>query len=100
MKLITDENNLFLSNAVLEDDLKSVEFKDNYYFSFADLDLNPDFIKKALLHFQYVNNNVGIMVCAEDKYVFNKSNNSDNVVFNGSVFNDVICGNDLDIYYI
>lgn len=75
LKLICDEDNLFLSNAILEDDLKSIKLNDNYYFSFADLRLNPDFIKKALLHFQYVDNNVGIMGCAEDKYVFDKSNN-------------------------
>ncbi|MER2013111.1 MAG: glycosyltransferase [Methanobrevibacter sp.] len=100
LKLITDENNSFLSNTIMEDDLKSVELKDNYYFSFANLDLNPDFIKKALLHFQYIDKNVGIMENAENKYVFNKSNNSDNVVFNESMFNDVIGGNELDIYYI
>lgn len=100
LKLICDEDNLFLSNAILEDDLKSIKLNDNYYFSFADLRLNPDFIKKALLHFQYVDNNVGIMGCAEDKYVFDKSNNSDNVVFNSSMFNDVLCGNDFDVYYI
>ena len=100
LKLITDDNNSFLSNTIMEDDLKSVELKDNYYFSFANLDLNPDFIKKALLHFQYIDKNVGIMENAENKYVFNKSNNSDNVVFNESVFNDVIGGNELDIYYI
>ena len=100
LKLITNENNLFLSNIVLEDDLKSVELNDNYYFSFINLNLNPDFIKKALLHFQYVISNVGIMGCDEEKYVLNKSNNSDNVVFNGFMFNDVLCGNDLDIYYI
>ena len=45
LKLITDDNNSFLSNTIMEDDLKSVELKDNYYFSFANLDLNPDFIK-------------------------------------------------------
>lgn len=51
LKLITDENHLFLSNTILEEDLESVELKDNYYLCFVDLNLNPDFIKKALLHF-------------------------------------------------
>ena len=100
LKLITDESNLFLSNTILEDDLESVELKDNYYFCFADLNLNHDFIKKALLHFQYIGENVGIMANDEDKYGFGRNNNSDNVVFNSLVFKDVICGGDMDVYYI
>ena len=100
LKLICDENNLFLSNTILKKDLKSVELKDNYYFCFADLNLNPDFIKKALLHFQYIGENVGIMANDEDKYSFDRNNNSSNVVFNSSVFEDVLWGNNLDVYYI
>ena len=100
LKLICDENNLFLSNTMLEDDLESVELKDNYYFCFADLNLNPDFIKKALLHFQYIGENVGIMENDEDKYGFGRNNNSDNVVFNSLVFKDVLWGNEMDVYYI
>lgn len=100
LKLICDENNLFLSNTILKNDLKSVELKDNYYFCFADLNLNPDFLKKALLHFQYIGKNVGIMANDEDKYCFDRNNNSDNVVFNSSVFKDVLWGNDMDVYYI
>ena len=96
--MITDESNLFLSNTMLEDDLKRLELKDNYYFCFADLNLNPDFIKKALLHFQYIGENVGIMENGENKYGFGKNNNFDNVVFNSSVFKDVICGDDVDVY--
>ena len=99
LKLITDESNLFLSNAILEDDLENVELKDNYYFCFVDLDLDQVFIKKALLHFQYVGENVVIMANDVDKYCFGKKNNSGNVVFNSSVFKDVICGNDMDVYY-
>ena len=100
LKLITDESNLFLSNTMLEDDLENVELKDNYYFCFADLNLNPDFIKKALLHFHYIGENVGIMKNDEDKYGFGRNNNSDNVVFNSLVFKEVLWGNDLDVYYI
>ena len=85
---------------MLEDDLESVELKDNYYFCFADLNLNPDFIKKALLHFQYIGENVGIMENDEDKYGFGRNNNSDNVVFNSLVFKDVLWGNEMDVYYI
>ena len=65
-----------------------------------DLNLNPDFLKKALLHFQYIGKNVGIMANDEDKYCFDRNNNSDNVVFNSSVFKDVLWGNDMDVYYI
>ena len=100
LKLITDDSNLFLSNTILEDDLESVELKDNYYFCFANLDLNQDFIKKALLHFQYIGENVGIMKNDEDKYGFGRNNNSDNVVFNSLVFKEVLWGNEMDVYYI
>ena len=53
-----------------------------------------------MLHFQYIGENVGIMENDEDKYGFGRNNNSDNVVFNSSVFEDVLWGNDLDVYYI
>lgn len=100
LKLITGKSNLFLSNAILEEDLESVELKDNYYFCFADLDLNLDFIKKALLHFQYICENIGIKANDENRYSFDKSDNSNNVVFNSAMFKDVLEGNDTDVYCI
>ena len=65
-----------------------------------DLNLNQDFIKKALLHFHYICENVGITANDENRYVFGKCNNPADVVFNSAVFKDVLCGNELDVYYI
>lgn len=48
LKLITLENNLFLSDAILESDLEKLDFDDNYYFCFANLELSPDLIKDEL----------------------------------------------------
>lgn len=98
LKLITGKSNLFLSNTILEENLEMVELKDNHYFCFADLDLNLYFIKKALLHFQYVSEDVGIMANDENRYSFGKCINSTNVVFNGAVFKDVFEGNDMGGY--
>lgn len=42
LKLITDESNLFLSNTILESDLQDIDLQDNYYYCFADLNLNPE----------------------------------------------------------
>ena len=42
LKMITNENNLFLSDTILESDLNSLDFGDNYYYSFADLDFEFD----------------------------------------------------------
>lgn len=35
--MITSEDNLFLSDTILESDLDSLDFGDNYYYCFADL---------------------------------------------------------------
>lgn len=45
LKLITDEKNIFLSNSLLKSDLKGLDFEDNYYYCFVDLDSNPNFIE-------------------------------------------------------
>lgn len=45
LKLITGEENYFLSNSILKSDLKALNFEDNYYFCFVDLDSNPNFIE-------------------------------------------------------
>lgn len=99
LKLITGETNQFLSDSLLETDLQNLELKDNYYFCFADLELNPDFIKKALLHFSYIDENVGIR---EDnpKYVFDESADFKNVVFNGVNLGSVISDNVFTVYNI
>lgn len=102
LKLITSKNNLFLHNTLLESDLDKIEMKNNYYFCFADLSLNTSFIKKALLHFQYIDDNTGIYQSDENKYSFGKTANITNTVFNNKIYNDIIFkkNNDWDIYYI
>ena len=102
LKLITCENNLFLHDAILESDLNNLLFKNNYYFCFADLSLNPDFVKKALLHFQYIDDNVGISQNNENKYCFGKTDDIRNTIFNNQLYDDVVSqkNNDWDIYHI
>lgn len=45
LKLITGEDNLFLSNTILKSDLDKFEFEDNYYFCFADLNFDSNSIE-------------------------------------------------------
>lgn len=40
--MITGEENLFLSNTILESDLANLDFDDNYYYCFADLNFEFD----------------------------------------------------------
>ena len=42
LKMITSEDNLFLSDTILESDLDKFDFDDNYYCCFADLDFEFD----------------------------------------------------------
>ena len=42
LKMITNENNLFLSDTILESDIDNLDFGDNYYYCFADLDFKFD----------------------------------------------------------
>ena len=42
LKMITCEENLFLSNTILESDLANLDFNDDYYYCFADLDFEFD----------------------------------------------------------
>ena len=42
LKMITSEENLFLSNTILESDLTNLDFDDNYYYCFADLNFEFD----------------------------------------------------------
>lgn len=101
LKLITHEDNLFLPNSVLESDLKSIVLNDNYYFIFADLNLNPEFVKKALLHFSYIDSNVGICENDENKYCFGKTKAVNNIVFNSTKYPNLFSNDgEQDIYYI
>lgn len=40
--MLTNEENPFLNNAILVSDLNSLDFGDNYYYCFADLDFGFD----------------------------------------------------------
>lgn len=42
LKIITTEENLFLNNTILESDLANLDFGDNYYYCFANLDFKFD----------------------------------------------------------
>lgn len=43
--LITSENNLFLSKSILKSDLEALNFEDNYYYCFVDVDSSSGFIE-------------------------------------------------------
>lgn len=55
LKMIATEENLFLSNAILASDLSNLDYGDNYYYCFADLDFefdenafNRDYLQKNI----------------------------------------------------
>lgn len=92
---------------ILKKDLLSLkdDFNDNDFFIFADVSVNKDFIKKSLLHYQYLSKNFGIRFDEYDKFMFSTTNTLDNVIFNGNLFENVIgqyLNDDLlvDIYLI
>ncbi len=45
LMLITAEKDLFLSNSVLKSDLEALNFEDNYYYCFVDVDSSSGFIE-------------------------------------------------------
>ena len=103
LKLITDEGNLFLHDACLASDLENINLDENYYFCFTDLNLNPDFIKKAMLHFSYISaeNNIGIKESGENKYCFGKTDDATNVIFNSHSYSELISdSSNREVYYI
>ena len=71
LKLLTSKDNLFLSNAMLKSDLKTLNLDENYYFCFADLNLDSNFIQKGL-------------------FDSNISDDFKNIVFRSSKFEEVI----------
>ncbi len=55
LKMITTEENLFLNNTILASDLSNLDYGDNYYYCFADLDFefdendfNHDYLQKNI----------------------------------------------------
>ena len=49
LKLITSQEYLFLSDTILISDLTNLKFGENYYFCFANLELNPNIIQHTLM---------------------------------------------------
>jgi len=57
------------------------------YFIFANLQLKPDFIEKGILHFSYIEENVGITL--GNQFLFKKVKDINNVIFHNNKFMDV-----------
>jgi hypothetical protein len=91
-----------LSGSIQKSDLSEIDFDDNYYFCFADLNLNADFIKKAVLSYEYIEDDVGIKENAESRYSYSKTKEFKNVIFNSSNYMNVISDDfdDLSVFYV
>lgn len=101
MVIITTEDKLYLPNTVLKSQLNDLEFFENDYFVFADVNLDSDFIYEAILHSSFISNDVGIKEDIEKKFIFDKTKDITNVIFNGIQYNHVISENinEYDVYY-
>ena len=102
IKIIADETKQCLPNTILESELNEISLKDEDYFCFANLNLNSNFIKEALLHFKYIDNNIGIKKDNDEKFQFDKVSNVENVIFNSTNFKKAISNdeNSFDVYLI
>ena len=91
-KIELDENIPIFKN--IDEFLNNMESE---YYIISNTKLNNDFIKKAILHYKYLNKNYGIIE-GENKFKIEMTNTYTNVLFNKKT-------NDLnkeyyDIYYI
>lgn len=100
IRIIADEDMLYLPNTILNTQLKDIELGENEYFCFADLNLNTDFVEEALLHFNYIEKNFGIKEDINKQFIFDETEVIENVIFNSSNFKKVILNKDsrFDIY--
>ena len=73
---------------------------DTEYWIVVEDDIEPEFIKKAILHYQYLDNNISITK-GREKFTLNVENNAENKVIHKSNFN-IINQSDikLEVYYI
>ena len=101
MKIITEEANSFLPDSILKSQLDELQLNDNEYFCFANFNLDSNFVKYALLHFDYMTKEVGIKEDIDKKFVFGKTNDIENVIFKASSFKKAISDDDFefDVYY-
>ena len=64
-----------------------VTSNDTPYFIFADLQLEPDFVEKGILHYSYIENELGIVL--GDKFTFKKAKTPNSTIFHNENFTDV-----------
>ena len=100
MVIITTEDKLYLPNTILKGHYENIQLNENDYFCFADLNLSSDFVEDALLHFNYIGKDIGIKEDIEKKFLFDKTCNIQNVIFNSSKFENIVSENEskFDIY--
>ena len=83
--------NGFLVNVISEDycckyeDVLSIDTK---YFIIADGNLSNDFVRKAVLHFEYLENTIGITE-GKNKFTFIENEKINNVLFSKNMFYEV-----------
>lgn len=101
LRIITTKDKLFLPNTILESELKDIKLADNYYFCFADFNLDPYSVKNSLHHFSYIEKKVGIKESIGKKFVFDKTKDTQNVIFNSYHYQNVISKNnyEFNVYY-
>ena len=101
MKIITSEDKLYLPNTIIKSQLNEFKFIEKDYFVFADFNLDSDFVCDALLHSNYIDENIGIKEDIEKKFVFDKTNDISNVIFNASQYKTIISQNyeNIDVFY-
>ncbi|SDA42322.1 glycosyltransferase [Methanobrevibacter millerae] len=100
MIIITTEDKLYLPNTILKSQLNDLELFENDYFVFADVNLDSDFVWEAILHSSYISHDVGFKEDIEKKFIFDKTEDKSNIIFNGTQYNHIISENinDYDIY--
>ena len=90
IKIITTEEYLYLPNTLLKSQLMDINLNKEDYFAFIDFNLDCDFINESLLHFKYIEKNIGIKEEITNKYAFTKTDDIKNVIFHSSNYNQVI----------
>lgn len=92
------DNIYFKSDASYKKKLKK-EIKTEYWMV-IDKDIDNDFIKKAILHYQYLNKRISITE-NEDKFVLNVETDIKNKIINKNNLNYLDnAKNEVDVYYI
>ena len=104
-------NIISIDDLIYKSDFENYNFSDdeNHFFGFVNLDINPDFIKKALLSYNYLPIDIGIKTTQElsKKYTFSTRGSVPNIVCNNLKFKEFLDYyindkelNDFHVYYI